>query len=137
MAAVLNLAHILELVNDRLRYRTLTEQKAIHIAHQARLHPLTALGDQLHALCKEKFKQGLGDVALVPIDLAKEATQQLRHGLAIIDVSRRESHAQNLTLIVEDEVELEAKEPSSAALASLCLALEDLVLMDSSIVADD
>lgn len=71
MAAVLDLTHILELVNDRLGNGTTTQKKAVDVAHQARLHSLLALGDQLNTLRIQKLEKRLGDIALVPINLAK------------------------------------------------------------------
>ncbi len=56
MTRMLDLGNVLELINDRLHNRSTTEQDAIGEAHQAVLHVLAQLGNQLDV---EHRAQGL------------------------------------------------------------------------------
>ncbi len=56
--------------------------------------------------------------------------------LAVIDVSRCNHETEQLSFLVTDKVELESKEPSHGAFASLRNTLEGLVDVDALVLAD-
>lgn len=56
--------------------------------------------------------------------------------LTVIDVAGRQLTAQEFTLIVDDQVQLEAKEPTHRGLASSCQTGKDLVPVDALIAAN-
>ena len=56
--------------------------------------------------------------------------------MAIIDVARRQGKGQQLSLVIDDQVELEAIEPADRRLAACCASGKDLMLVDACNVAD-
>ncbi len=65
MAGMFNLAHVFKLIVDRLNQRTFPQQNPVFELNKPVFHVLTDTCDELEALLKELFKQGLADVALV------------------------------------------------------------------------
>ncbi len=58
MTRMLNLRDVLELINNRLDDRTLAGEQLVHQRHQAFLHVLTRLDNQLNPhLLKKRFKE--------------------------------------------------------------------------------
>src|SRR5689334_3423472 len=79
MARMLDLAAVLELIDDALDDRTLAQQEPVGDIHQDVAHILASLGDEPHAMRDEKLlHQRLGDVALVAEELAEESPDQAR-----------------------------------------------------------
>ncbi len=81
----------------------------------------TRVGEQL---CDEWLRE----IALVTEELAKQAVGQSGHRLAIIDVAGGEVHGQQFTVVVDHQMELEAKEPAHRGLAACGQPDKDLVL---------
>jgi len=139
VARVLHLTDVLELIDDRLDERSFSQQQLVHQAQQARLHLLLLLlrlGDQLDALREKQIEESLRDVASIGEHLAEQGLAQVRNGCAIIDLSARECEVEQVPFVIDDEMQLEAKEPAGARLATLCDAGEDTRLLDARVVAD-
>ena len=56
MPRMLDLANVLELVDDTLNNGTTTQKQAIKVAHQLRLHALATPRNQFDSLRKERVK---------------------------------------------------------------------------------
>lgn len=56
--------------------------------------------------------QGLGEIAFVPKKFADESCGQLGNRMPIIDVAGCEAKGQELALIIDNQMQLEAEEPS-------------------------
>ena len=89
MAGVFDLGNILELVVDGLANGSMTQQ-LVGQRHQAVFHAFFELGDELHALLEQLLKQGLGHIASVAEQFAKQARHQLGQHLDIGSVARGE-----------------------------------------------
>src|SRR5258708_34467345 len=132
MAGMLDLADVLELVVDRLDDRALAEEQLVRESHQAVAHVLAPAGDKLdRMLDAELLGQRLRDVALVAEELATEALDALEQGgdgLAVVDVTAGEAEGEELALIVDDQLQLEAVEPAQRSLSAGRIEGENAVL---------
>jgi hypothetical protein len=85
MARMLDLRNILELVNDRLNDGSFAQQQFIREMHEMILHVFAQPGDELKPMFKEQLREGSGNVAAIPKQLAPQPFDQARHRSAIID----------------------------------------------------
>ena len=60
----------------------------------------------------ELISDGLDDGSFSEKEFAHQAFRQLGNGMPIIDVARGEAKGQELALIVDNQVQLEAEEPT-------------------------
>jgi len=63
--------------------------------------------------------RGAGKIALVAKELAKQHLDQARNGLAVIDIAGCEAEREQLTPIIDHQVQLEAIKPAGGGLAPL------------------
>ena len=89
---------------------------------------LAQFGDELQSLSDQQLLgQGLREIAFVAEKLAHQACGQLGNGMSIIDVARGQAKSQDLALIVDDQVELEAVKPTDGGLAASSTAVKDAI----------
>src|SRR5690242_19072824 len=79
MTSMLDLRNILELVNDGLNNRSFAQQQCVRQMHEMILHVVAQSGDQMQSLIKEQLRQGNGNVAAIPKQLASQPFDQARH----------------------------------------------------------
>ena len=136
VTGVFNLRDVFELVNDRLDNSTLSQQEFVAQKHQLVLHVGFEPCDQFNTLRPQLVVQGFGDVAFVAKELAPQPFDQSRHGLAVIDIAGRDPDCQQFTAVIDDEMQLDTKEPAHRCLPARCPAIKDLVTVNPSIVTD-
>src|SRR5262245_3088050 len=103
MPRMFQLANVFELVVDGLNQSALAEQNFIQEREQAGLHLFFEFGDEWDSLIPKLSDEGLGDVAALPHQLAKQAASKFRHGRAVIDVARSEHNGPKLPAVVNDQ----------------------------------
>jgi hypothetical protein len=134
---MLDLADVVELIDDRLNEGARAQEPFISDGEQAIVHVLAPLGDEAPALGDEQLRgELLGDVAAVANERADETSNQTGHWTAIIHVARRQAARQQFPLIVNDQMEFEAVEPADRGLATSCVEGEDAMVADAGILAD-
>ncbi len=131
-----NLAHVLKLVVNRFNECSLAEQDLVDELDQAVFHVLLGLGNQLESPLVQLFKQGLRDITTVTEQFAQQVLGHVRHRLAVVGVRRRELKRQQLTLVVDNQVEFEAKVPAHRVFTPPRLSLKVFVRMGTTGVAD-
>jgi hypothetical protein len=137
MAGVLDLADVLELVVDGLDERALAQGEPVGEIHQDIAHVLAQFRDEADtAVEEEALGEGLGDVALVTKEFAKEATDQAGHGTPVVGIAWGEAESEHLPAVVDDEMELEPVEPAHGGLATPRIDAKDAMLLDARVVAD-
>ncbi len=136
VAGVVNLRDVFQLVVNGLDDGPLAQQQLVHQGQQSVLHVLANRRDELHSLGKESFEELMRDIPLVSKALAEESFGQLRHRLAVIDITSGQKEGQDLALVIDHQMEFEAVEPAHRALASSSQASKHPVALDTSIVAD-
>ena len=72
---------------------------------------------QLQSLCEKLPKKRLAEIAAVADQLPPQLFGHLWNRFALIRVAGREMNRQQFTLVIDNQMELEAIEPSHAALA--------------------
>ena len=119
MARMLNLGDVFELVDDGFHDGTLAQEEFVDQWHELVAQCRADTGDQLNVEGNQEFFQEFfGQVALVGKQFAKELASHFWHGLAIIHVAGCEHHVEQFALIIENQVQFEAKEPAGGGFAS-------------------
>jgi len=104
--------------------------------HKLVFHVPSESGDQLNFLSKEKLKQLLGDISLVAKELAKQALRHIRHRFSIVNVAWCEAEGKEFSLVIDNQMNLEAIEPTHCGLATFGCVSEDPMRMDTTVVTD-
>ena len=136
MPRMLNLRNILELVNDGLNDGSFAQQQFVRQGHELILHVFAQAGDEVESLFKEQLRQGSGNVAAIPKQLAAQSFHQLGNRSAIIDIAWRQATGQQVTAIIDGQVEFEAEEPTHAAFAAFGIGGKDAMLTDAPGITD-
>lgn len=107
---MLQLRNILQLVIDGLNYGLLAEKHLVRHAHQAVPH----LGYHLYPINEQFMEQLLGYVTLVAYKFALNFPHEVfdLKRLSVVNISRCNHETEHFALLVDDEIHLEAKEPS-------------------------
>ena len=104
-------------ISDRFR-RTLPQEQFVPEAHHAILHVLADFRQQFEALGQERIMQGLGNIAAITKELAKEPVYEGRHRLPVVHMAWRQPKREEFSFIIHDEMQFEAIEPAHRGLAS-------------------
>jgi hypothetical protein len=103
VARVLDLADILELIDDGLDEGALAQEQAIGEGHKNVAHILAQFGDEPQPVAKEQLlSKRRRDVALVPKEASKESSGHARNGTTVICIPRGEAEGQQLAAIIHD-----------------------------------
>ncbi len=134
---MLNLAHGLELIVDGFNDGSLPKQQLVRQGEQTIGHVFAEFGNQVKAVSHEQlFSKGLREIAFVAKEFAKEVSSQLGNGVPIIAVAGRQTEGEQVALIIDHQVQLEAKEPANGSLATSRSSGKDPMLMNASVVTD-
>jgi len=120
MARMLNLRNVFELVDDGFHDGPLAKEEFVHQRHEHIFHIGSNSGNELDVEGPEQFFTQLpGNVAFIGKQLAKQFSNHLGNGLAIIDIARCEQEIEQLASVIEDQVQFEAKKPTGGSLSAL------------------
>ncbi len=101
------------------------------------MHLFAQLGDELEPLGDQQLLgQRLGQIAFVAKEFAHQTLRELRNRFPIIDVAWGQAERQDLALIVDHQVQLEAVKPAHRGLATSSTAIKDAMGVNAGIVAD-
>ena len=128
---MLNLANVFKFITNSLNQCTLAEKDFIRDMHQAVFHVLSQFGNQVNAVYKDLFKTSLGDVSLISEKFAVDLGQQVGSGqrISVINIPGSEDKIQDLSLVVDDKMHLQSKEPSYAAVSFTSKSFKNFVAM--------
>lgn len=134
---MLYLAYVLEFVVDGLYHRSLAECYFVRKAHQAVLHVVADIGDQMDPIHEQDLGQFLGNVSLVSEQLTVNPPDEplVLQWLTVIDIGGGNGEAQDLAPVIDNDMELETVEPSHGGLAHLGQILEHFVVLDAFVPA--
>src|SRR5262249_51357006 len=118
----------------------LTQQQFIGELHQTVAHLLAQPSYEMQpVLADQLLDERLRDVALVSEELANEGAGlpcELGHGLAIIDIAGAKAETEQLSAVVDHQMQLAAIEPAERGLAPAGRGGKDAVLADTRRMAD-
>ena len=86
--------------------------------------------------CEALFKERLGEIAAVADQLPSQFFGHLWDRFAVIGVAGRALNRQQFTLVIDNQMEFEALEPSHAALAAPSHLGKDPMAANAPVVAD-
>ncbi|SFI58350.1 hypothetical protein SAMN05428978_101834 [Nitrosomonas sp. Nm34] len=78
----------------------------------------------------------MGDIVLIGEQLAEQSLAEVGHGLTVIHIAGSELEADQLTLGVDNGVELESIEPTHRGLATLGAVCEDSMAGDAPVITN-
>src|SRR3954463_6279210 len=130
-------AHLrLEGIKDGFDDEALAQHDLVSQGHQVVSHVPADTSDEVQAALPECLEQVLTDIAFVGVELADQVPGDLIQYGAVGGVAGGDFQGHDLALVVDEEVQLEAVEPSHAGLATRGQAIEDLMTVDAAIVTD-
>lgn len=114
-----DLAHILEFIVHRFDDGPFFQHDLIVGMHQAVLHVLSDLGDQMDPVHEKLFKEVLAYIAFIAIKLPHDLLVEIivLQRFPVIDLPLSKHKIQDLTFIINDQVKFEPEEPSNGTLA--------------------
>jgi hypothetical protein len=112
MTGMLDLADIFQLIHHCFHHRPLAQQQLVKQRDEAVFHILFDACDQLQAAAKELLEQILADVALVAHEFAKQFFGEFGHRGAVADIAGGEADAEQFTLVIDQQMQLESIEPT-------------------------
>ena len=81
------------------------------------------------------MREAFADVAFVAEQFSDQVAGQLRHRRGVMDVAGRQCKRDDLSFMIEHQMQLEAEEPASAGLATPGQAGKHLVAVDATRVS--
>ena len=136
MPRVLDLADVLQLVVEGLDEHPLSKYQFVPEAHQTIFPVFAYVGEECEPLRPEDIMQHVGNRAPIPEGLAKEPLGEAGDGAAVIDMPWSEPKGQECSLIIDDEMQCEAKEPAHGRLVPRRPALADLMTGNAAVMTD-
>src|SRR5690606_15219142 len=119
VARVLDLADVFELIDDGLDQGAFAQQEPVGEVEELVAHVLAQFGDQAESVDdQETFSERRRDVALVAKVATDEMSYQARNWPSIVGVAGSETEGEQLTAVIDDEMEFEAIEPADRSLAA-------------------
>ena len=119
MAGMLDLADVFELVIDGLDDGSFAQEELIGPLEQAVVHLFAQFRDEVQSVGHQQLLgQRLGEIAFIAKEFAHQTCGELGNRMPIIDVARCEAKGQQLALVVDDQVQLEAVKPADRGLAT-------------------
>jgi hypothetical protein len=132
-----SLRDVFELISDGLNDGSFAEKEFIRPVEQTVVHLFAQLGDEVQPLGhQELLSQRQGEIAFGAFEFADEPCDQFGNGTPIIDIAWGQAKGQQLALIIDDQVQLEAKEPADRGLATCGAPFKHAMLVDACIVAN-
>src|SRR5947209_7501903 len=136
MTGVPDLADMLELLADAFDQRPLAQQQFVPEGQQF-IPPIAfQFRDELDPGSPELLKQFLANITAVTEQFAPESLSQIRYRHPIIHITGCETQGEQVPLVMDDEVQLEAVEPTHAVFASLGIVSKHVMVVDAAIMAD-
>ena len=99
-------------IEDGFQNKTFAQHEFIEQRHQVIAPVFADASDRLQAVLPQIPEQGLREIALVRVEFAVELCGHARHRLAVIGVAGGDLHRHDFRLVIDDDVQLEAIEPS-------------------------
>lgn len=112
MAGVLDLAKIFQFVEDCFNQGTPAQNGFLELGAGYGFHVFLERGDELKVLLGQCLSEPMGNVPLIGEQLTEHSLAEIRYGLTVIHITRSELEANQLTLGVDNGVELESIEPA-------------------------
>src|SRR4051794_23578031 len=136
MTGVSDLTNVFQLLSDTFHQPAFVQEQFVPERQQLVFPVALPLGNPLYPRLRQAFEPFLAEIATIPEQLAPEPCGEIWPGDAIIHITGREAESQQGPFIVHNEVQLEAIEPTHAALSALCRASKYLMTIDAPIVTD-
>ena len=126
-----DLSDVFQFIIDRLDYRPFAEQYPVIHWPQPVSHVAFQFGNQLYAVNEQFIEKIPADVAFVADKFAIDELHERLHfqRFTVIDISGSDYEIQYFALVIADQMQLEAVEPTQRAFAALGYAFENLVHM--------
>ena len=130
-------AHVgLALVKEGFNHESFAQHHVVQQGQQVVLHGAANAGDQVKAPLPEALQQLLGNMAFISKDLPLQSSGHILKWFAVVSAASRHPEGQDLALVMDEQMELAAKEPAHGGTTTPGHTLADPVPTDSCIAAD-
>ncbi len=119
---MMDLAKVFQFVDDGFNQGTTTQDGFFEVGTGHRFHVFLEFRDELDALIGQILGEPSSDVALIGKQLSEQAFTEIRNRLPVIDIAGGELDTKQFSPGIDDEMELEAEEPSCRRFATLGVA---------------
>src|SRR4051812_14097125 len=123
---------LLDMTDDGFDDVAPVEQSLVEERHREAFHVAPDPRHQDKAAAEQFVREILADVAFVAEQFPDQLAGQLWHRRGVMDVAGRQRERDDLTLMVEHQMELEAEEPADAGLAAPGQAGKHLMAVDAT-----
>ena len=123
----------LKLVKEGFNNESFGHQPFVQHGYEVVLHVAANAGDQVKAPLPESLQQRLGNMALISKDLPLQSSGHILKRFAVVSASIRNPEGHDPALVIDAQMELEAKEPAHGGRTTLGHPLENLVPADACI----
>lgn len=137
VARVFNLHEMLELIEHGFEQGTASQDNLLMQQQQAIGHVPFEVRHQAELARAEQFtREWLREVALVAKQAPPETLSEFGDWPPVIDVARRELAGEQLAMMVDHDMQLEAIKPAHGGFSALRQVAEDAVLPNTAVVTD-
>ena len=126
----------LKFIKEGFNNESFAQQHFVQHGYQVLLPVAANAGDPVKAPLPESLQQRLGNMALISKDLPLPSSGHILKRFAVVSASIRHPEGHDPALVIDEQMELEAKAPAHGGTTTLGHPLENPVPADSSIVAD-
>ena len=126
---MLNLGDVLDFIIYRFNQGAFSQENLVCNTHQGVLHVVLHLGNQLDAIKEQVFEKSLPDISFVRTEFSLDVLQEPSpfQRLPVIHITWCEHEIENFSLVIDDQMEFEAEEPSHGTFATFSKSLKGLV----------
>ena len=126
VAGVLQAHAGLELVKEGFNHESFAQHHVVQQGQQVVLHGATNAGDQVQAPLPEALQQRLGQIAFISKDLPLQSSGHGLKRFAVISAASRHSEGHDLAFVIDEQMELAAKEPAHGGTTRLAIPWQTL-----------
>ncbi len=132
-----HLGNVLEFIVYGFYDSPLSQQNPVRDFHDCAFHVASEFCYKLYPVHEQPLEKMLADVSLVPDEFPVYEIHKILvfQWLAVINITGSYHEVQQLALLIANQVQLEAEEPSHGTLASLGYALEGLMNVNPQVPA--
>jgi hypothetical protein len=138
MARMFNVADIFQFIVNCFNYRAFSQQDTVYQWRQPVFHIVSDTGYKMNAIVEKRFKQGLGDVALVAEEFSEEFLCERFNGFGVpvIHIAGCQAKREQFALVIANKMEFKAIKPAHCTFSTFGQFHKNLVAIDAFVVAN-
>ena len=134
---MLDLADVFQFIINCFNQRPFAQQYFVIDIHERVFHIVSDFSNQMNSINKEHFKQTFGNIAFITKEFAPDFLEEFtrNQGLPVVNVGFSQGKVNHFSLVIDNNMEFESKEPSHTGFSPLGKIGKHLVVMNALVVA--